>query len=156
MAMRAMGRHAGPRARRWAWFGGLALIAAAAAAVVTIALRPAADNDHGATAPAPHRAAAPPQHARASPSPASWQVTSSLSDLSVPLAGMPPVTDTANIYAAAGPNMLSPAVRGVPSRIYVPNSGGPTVALVEPSPQPRLGSYPTRLQPPALLPRYAI
>jgi YVTN family beta-propeller protein len=152
--MRGMGRHADPRPRRWALFGGLALTAAAAAAVVTIALRPPADNDHGATPRAPHRAAAPAQHAGASPSPASWQVTSSLSDLSLPLAGMPPVTDPANIYAAAGPNMLSPAVRGVPSRIYVPNSGGSTVTVIDPSTYRVIGSYQTGLNPQHVVPGY--
>jgi hypothetical protein len=40
----------------------------------------------------------------------------------MPLPGMPPVTDPADIYADAGADMLSPAVRGVPSRIYVPDS----------------------------------
>ncbi|HEX3516598.1 MAG TPA: hypothetical protein VHT26_21615, partial [Trebonia sp.] len=152
--MRGMGRHADPRPGRWAWFAGLALTAAATAAVVTIALRPSADNDHGATPRAPHRAAAPAQHAGASPSPASWQVTSSLSDLSLPLAGMPPVTDPANIYAAAGPNMLSPAVRGVPSRIYVPNSGGSTVTVIDPSTYRVIGSYQTGLNPQHVVPGY--
>jgi YVTN family beta-propeller protein len=149
-----MGRHADPGARRWAWFGGLALAAAAAAAVVTIALRPAADNDHGATPRAPHRGAAPAQHARGSVSPASWEVTSSLSDLSLPLAGMPPVTDPANIYAAAGPNMLNPAVRGVPYRIYVPNSGGSTVTVIDAATYRVIGSYQTGLNPQHVVPGY--
>ena len=52
----------------------------------------------------------------------------------MPLAGMPPVADPANIYADAGPNMLSAAIRGVPYRIYVPNSGGSTVTVIDPAP----------------------
>ncbi|MDX6230776.1 MAG: hypothetical protein QOI76_4166, partial [Frankiales bacterium] len=37
------------------------------------------------------------------------------------LPGMPPVLDPRNIYAADGPNKLSPAVKGALYRVYVPN-----------------------------------
>jgi YVTN family beta-propeller protein len=38
-----------------------------------------------------------------------------------------------NVYAADRPGMLSPAVKGVPSRVYVPNSGSGTVSVIDPS-----------------------
>ena len=75
-------------------------------------------------------------------------------DLSTPLPGMPPVTDPANIYADAGPNMLSPAVRGVPYRIYVPNSGGSTVTVIDPATYRVIGSYQAGLNPQHVVPAY--
>jgi YVTN family beta-propeller protein len=38
-----------------------------------------------------------------------------------------------NIYAADGPNMLSPAVAGMPYRIYVPNSDGASLDVIDPN-----------------------
>ena len=67
----------------------------------------------------------------------------------MPLAGMPPVANPANIYADAGPNMLSPAVRGVPYRIYVPNSGGSTVTVIDPATYRVIDDVPDRAQPAA-------
>ena len=48
------------------------------------------------------------------------------------LAGMPPVLDPADIYAADRPGALSPAVAGFPSLIYVPNSDSNTVDVIDP------------------------
>ena len=163
------GRPADRQVRRLAWFGGLALTITAAVAVYAVALRPAAPRaDTGsASARASHSAAAPASQARSSsparsaspaqPTPqpaATWPVASSVADLSVPLAGMPPVTDPANVYAAAGPDMLSPAVRGVPYRIYVPNSGGSTVTVIDPASYRVIGSYQTGLNPQHVVPAY--
>ena len=163
------GRPADRQVRRLAWFGGLALTITAAVAVYAVALRPAAPRaDTGsASARASHSAAAPASQARSSsparsaspaqPTPqpaATWPVASSVADLSVPLAGMPPVTDPANIYAAAGPDMLSPAVRGVPYRIYVPDSGGSTVTVIDPASYRVIGSYQTGLNPQHVVPAY--
>ena len=67
---------------------------------------------------------------------------------------MPPVTDPANIYADAGANMLSPAVRGVPYRIYVPNSGGSTVTVIDPATYRVIGTYQTGLNPQHVVPAY--
>jgi YVTN family beta-propeller protein len=67
---------------------------------------------------------------------------------------MPPVADPANIYADAGPNMLSPAVRGVPYRIYVPNSGGSTVTVIDPSTYRVISSYQAGLNPQHVVPAY--
>lgn len=49
-----------------------------------------------------------------------------------PLPGMPPIAQPHDIYADAGANMLSRAVRHVPYRIYVPNSEGSTVDVINP------------------------
>lgn len=48
------------------------------------------------------------------------------------LPGMPPVLDPNNLYAADGPNMLSATVKNYPSLVYVPNSKGDTVDVIDP------------------------
>jgi YVTN family beta-propeller protein len=45
-------------------------------------------------------------------------------------AGAPPAPD---VYAADRPSMLSPVVRGFPSRVYVPDSGDGTVEVIDPA-----------------------
>jgi len=64
------------------------------------------------------------------------------------------VPNPANIYADAGANMLSPAVRGVPYRIYVPNSGGSTVTVINPATYKVIGTYQTGLNPQHVVPAY--
>ena len=94
---------------------------------------------------------------RAQPLPhpaAAWPVVSPLAELSVPLAGMPAVADPGNIYADAGADMLSPAVRGVPYRVYVPNSGGSTVTVIDPRTYRVTGSYQTGFNPQHVVPAY--
>ncbi|MER5911515.1 beta-propeller fold lactonase family protein [Streptomyces sp. NPDC001982] len=49
------------------------------------------------------------------------------------LAGMPPVLDPDDVYAADRPNHLSPVVRDFPSRIYVPNTNSNTVSVIDPA-----------------------
>jgi YVTN family beta-propeller protein len=51
---------------------------------------------------------------------------------STALPGMPPVTNPHNIYAAAGAGMLSRAVRGQRSLVYVPNLNSNTVSVIDP------------------------
>jgi len=115
----------------------------------------------GDSAPAPagaaratHRAAA---SASATPSPrhtaATWPVAGA-ADLSVSLPGMPPVASPVNIYADDGAGMLSPAVRGVPYRIYVPNSGGSTVTVINPATYQVIRSYQAGLNPQHVVPGY--
>ena len=48
------------------------------------------------------------------------------------LPGMPPLLDPRDVYAAARPGALSPAVRGDVTRVYVPNSGNGTVDVIDP------------------------
>lgn len=156
------GRPADRRGRRLAWFGGLASIIAVATVVYAAAnettlkvgtASASARPSHSASAHASQAGStsltSPSHHAVAT-----WPVASSIADLSVPLAGMPPVTDPANIYAAAGRDMLSPAVRGVPYRIYVPNSGGSTVTVIDPATYRVLWSYQTGLNPQHVVPAY--
>src|SRR5712691_2544572 len=50
-----------------------------------------------------------------------------------PLPGMPPVLDPHDVYAAARPGEMSPAVRGMVSRIYVPNSRKASVDVIDPA-----------------------
>ncbi|HYY80903.1 MAG TPA: YncE family protein [Actinomycetes bacterium] len=45
---------------------------------------------------------------------------------------MPPPLDPGDVYAADRPGMLSPAVRHVPARVWVPNSGDSTVSVIDP------------------------
>jgi YVTN family beta-propeller protein len=70
------------------------------------------------------------------------------------LPGMPPVANPANIYADDGAGMLSPAVRGVPYRIYVPNSGGSTVTVIDPSTYRVVGTYQAGTNPQHVVPGY--
>jgi DNA-binding beta-propeller fold protein YncE len=47
------------------------------------------------------------------------------------LPGMPPVLDPDDVYSATRPGRLSPVVRRFPARVYVPNSGGGTVDVID-------------------------
>src|SRR5213596_3218256 len=110
------------------WFGCLLAAVAGVAVAFAVIFRPASHSPASAPARTSHPSAVRASPARsASNAAVTWHVAGPVADLSEPLAGMPPVTDPANIYAAAGENMLGPAVRGVPYRIYVPASGGSTV-----------------------------
>jgi YVTN family beta-propeller protein len=50
-----------------------------------------------------------------------------------PLPGMPPLLDLHDVYAGARPGLLSAAVRGDVSRVYVPNSRSGTVDVIDPA-----------------------
>jgi YVTN family beta-propeller protein len=149
-------RLADRRTRRLAWLVGALLAVTAVVAVVALVFRPASDSRPSAKASTPHRTMVRTSTVRPSPShpPAMWHVASPIADLSTPLPGMPPVTDPANIYADAGANMLSPVVRGVPYRIYVPNSGGSTVTVINPATYRVIGTYQTGLNPQHVVPSY--
>jgi YVTN family beta-propeller protein len=49
------------------------------------------------------------------------------------LPGMPLPLDPNNLYAADGPGMLAPFLRDVTPRVYVPNSRGHTVDVIDPA-----------------------
>src|SRR5579862_3364462 len=153
--MRA-GRHARRRRRQPTGLAGLAMIFGGLVAAAAVGCNP------GDSAPAPagaaraaHQATAP-----ASPTPSprhtapARPVASAAADLSESLPGMPPVASPANIYADDGAGMLSPAVRGVPYRIYVPNSGGSTVTVINPATYKVIGTYQTGLNPQHVVPAY--
>ena len=150
-----MGWLMGQRSRRLAWLGGAFLTITAAIAVFALVSRPAPDSrpsaSAGTTQPVP--VSVSPTRSASQP-PVTWPVAGPMADLSTPLPGMPPVTDPANIYADAGANMLSPVVRGMPYRIYVPNSGGSTVTVIDPATLRITGTYQTGLNPQHVVPAY--
>ena len=143
------------RVRRLTWFGCLLVAVAAVVAVFAVIFHPASHTGASTPTRATH---ATPERATpgrsASYPPVTWQVAGPIADLSVPLAGMPPVADPANIYADAGPDMLSPVVRGVPYRIYVPDSGGSTVTVIDPATYRVIGTYQSGLNPQHVVPGY--
>ncbi|MFF4653253.1 beta-propeller fold lactonase family protein [Streptomyces sp. NPDC001380] len=49
------------------------------------------------------------------------------------LPGMPAPLDAHDLYAADRPGMLSPVVKGFPSRVYVPNTLSDTVSVIDPA-----------------------
>ncbi|MFJ2896705.1 hypothetical protein ACIO87_17695 [Streptomyces sp. NPDC087218] len=49
------------------------------------------------------------------------------------LAGMPPVLDAKDVYAADRAGRLSPVVKDFPSRVYVPNTNSDTVSVIDPA-----------------------
>jgi YVTN family beta-propeller protein len=79
---------------------------------------------------------------------------SQTSNPSLATAEGPPLLDPHNIYAADGPNMLSPAVRGVPYRIYVPNEGGNTVDVIDPVTMKVIDHYVTGNNPQHVVPAW--
>ena len=66
----------------------------------------------------------------------------------------PAPLDPNNIYAADGANMLSPAVRGVPYRIYVPDSGASDVRVIDPATMQVIYDYKTGLNVQHIVPAY--
>jgi YVTN family beta-propeller protein len=150
--MSKVGWPAGRRARRLAWFCGVSIAVVVVGAVI---FRPASHTLASAPAPTPHPSSVRDSPARsASPAAVTWPVAGPVADLSVPLPGMPPVPDPANIYADAGAGMLSPAVRGVPYRIYVPDSGGSTVSVINPATLRVIRTYHSGLNPQHVVPGY--
>src|SRR6266700_2213386 len=110
--MRKAGWPTDRQVRRLTWFGCLLVAVGAVVAIFAVIFHPASHTDASAPARATHPAMerATPVRSASNP-PVTWPVAGPVADLSVPLAGMPPVPDPANIYADAGPDMFSPAVR---------------------------------------------
>src|SRR5712692_2089950 len=78
---------------------------------------------------APARAPAPPRSARPV---ADTALPSSSHPLPAPLLGMPPVRDSTNIYADAGPGMLDSVARRARPLVYVPDSKADSVTVIDP------------------------
>ncbi|MFC9427985.1 hypothetical protein [Streptomyces sp. NPDC056987] len=70
------------------------------------------------------------------------------------LPGMPPVQDPKDIYAADRPGMLSPVVRGFPSRVYVPNTNSDTVSVIDPATYEVIETVPVGRQPQHVVPSW--
>ena len=65
-----------------------------------------------------------------------------------------PGTTPANIYAADGPNNLSPVVRNDPYRIYVPESAGDSVDVIDPTSMKVINRYVTGNDPQHVIPAW--
>lgn len=59
-----------------------------------------------------------------------------------------------NVYAEAGVNMLSPAVRGQRSLVYVPNHGAGTVSVINPQTYRVIDTFRTGADPQHVVPSY--
>jgi YVTN family beta-propeller protein len=70
------------------------------------------------------------------------------------LPGMPPLLDPHDVYAADRPGNLSPAVSGFPERVYVPNSGGNTVDVIDPRTFKIIDHFAVGKQPQHVIPSY--
>jgi DNA-binding beta-propeller fold protein YncE len=57
------------------------------------------------------------------------------------LPGMPPPLDPGDVYAATRPGRLSPAVRHLPARVYVPNGASGTVDVLDGRTFRRVGRF---------------
>jgi YVTN family beta-propeller protein len=70
------------------------------------------------------------------------------------LPGMPPLLSPANVYAADYAGNLSPAVRGDPSLIYVPNSLSDSVDVIDPNTFTIIRHFPVGERPEHVVPSY--
>jgi DNA-binding beta-propeller fold protein YncE len=55
--------------------------------------------------------------------------------------GMPGVRDPNNLYSETGAGMLCPTVKNFPARVYVPNSKGDTVDIIDPETYKIIGHF---------------
>jgi YVTN family beta-propeller protein len=70
------------------------------------------------------------------------------------LAGMPPLLDAHDVYAADRPNQLSAAVRGFRPLVYVPNSESNTVDVIDPATYKVVEHFPVGRLPQHVVPSY--
>ncbi|MEU3771676.1 hypothetical protein AB0F11_00370 [Streptomyces sp. NPDC032472] len=70
------------------------------------------------------------------------------------LAGMPPLLDPKDVYAADRPNRLSPVVKDFPSRVYVPNTASNTVSVIDPKTYKVIDTIPVGIQPQHVVPSW--
>ncbi|MER5179959.1 PQQ-binding-like beta-propeller repeat protein [Streptomyces sp. NPDC002896] len=70
------------------------------------------------------------------------------------LAGMPPVLDPKDVYAADRPGKLSPVVKDFPSRVYVPNTESNTVSIIDPKTYKVIKTIPVGIQPQHVVPSW--
>ena len=68
--------------------------------------------------------------------------------------GMPPVLNPANLYSAAGANMLSPAVAGALPRVYVPNLRSNDVYVIDPATRKVVDRFPVGFLPQHVVPSW--
>lgn len=70
------------------------------------------------------------------------------------LPGMPPLVDAKDVYAGARVGNFSPAVKGFPDRVYVPNSVSNTVDVIDPKTFKIIARFPVGNQPQHVVPSY--
>jgi YVTN family beta-propeller protein len=68
--------------------------------------------------------------------------------------GMPPVTNPNNLYSDAGAGMLSDAVKGSLTRVYVPNRGSNNVSVIDPSTMKVVDTFPVGINPQHVVPSW--
>ncbi len=70
------------------------------------------------------------------------------------VAGVPPLLDSRDVYAADRPGRLAAAVRGVPERVYVPNTRSDTVSVIDPATFKVIGRFKLGRLPQHVVPSY--
>ncbi len=68
--------------------------------------------------------------------------------------GMPPVVNPSNLYSEAGANMLSAAVSGDLTRVYVPNLESNSVSVIDPATQKVIDTFPVGSNPQHVVPSF--
>jgi YVTN family beta-propeller protein len=94
-----------------------------------------------------------PQAPASQPGPLSTPSSSPAARLN-PLPGMPPVDDPQDVYAADRPNLLSETVKNFPSLVYVPNSKGNSVSIIDPKTYKVIRSFPVGREPQHVIPSW--
>ena len=139
----------------------LSITGASVATTITVLVVGCGSGGGGTHRPASEKVAVPPAASTSASASASTSPTASSARLSggstsanAALPGMPPIASASNIYADAGVNMLSPAVKGDPYRIYVPNSGGSSVDVIDPATMRIVGHFSTGYNPQHIVPSW--
>jgi YVTN family beta-propeller protein len=128
--------------KRWALASlGLVVAVAGCSSASSVSSPDAAALHPGSPNPAGTRAVATP-HVSASPGGTG------------PLAGMPPLLNPHDVYAADRPSQLSPVVRRDRPLIYVPNSLSNTVTVIDPKTYKVIGTHPVGALPQHVTPSY--
>jgi YVTN family beta-propeller protein len=70
------------------------------------------------------------------------------------IAGMPPYPSHTNVYAAAGPNLLSEQVRNDKPLVYVPNTNSNDVYVIDPATYKVVDRFPGGPEPQHVVPSY--
>ncbi|WP_329179446.1 YVTN family beta-propeller repeat protein [Streptomyces sp. NBC_01477] len=127
--------------------------AAAGAAVAALAVLAAGCGDTGtrSLAPSPAQAAVAAQAAAAAAAAKAQRLAAAAHP---GLAGMPPLIDPRDVYAADRPDALSPVVRGFPSLVYVPNTESNTVSVIDPKTYKVIRTIPVGRQPQHVVPSW--
>jgi YVTN family beta-propeller protein len=68
--------------------------------------------------------------------------------------GMPPVTNPKNLYSDAGAGMLSDAVKGDLTRVYVPNRASNNVSVIDPTTMKVVDTFSVGLNPQHVVPAW--